>query len=100
MTIDMHGPSVLALMTSNQDLSAAEPAARPARNNGRVSKSVNEAMKGVHPWYRKAIKLIADGRYDEGRELLAKYNALPQTKKLIEKSRSASDQAAAESTEE
>lgn len=96
MTIDKHGPSVVAIMARQQESLASDQA---ERQGGRLSKSVKEAMVGVHPWYRKAIKLIADGRYDQGRELLAKFNALPHTKKLIEKSRLESDQAASESAE-
>lgn len=44
------------------------------------------AMEAVHPLYRKAIQMIADGRFDEGRDLLAKFHALPETQfQLLER---------------
>lgn len=65
----------------------------------RDEEAISAAMEGVHPLYRKAIRMIADRRFEEGRELLAQFHALPETQLQVEERLAERDQAAAESTE-
>lgn len=65
----------------------------------RDEEAISAVMEGVHPLYRKAIKMIADGRFDDGRKLLAQFHALPETQLQVDERLAERDQAAAESTE-
>lgn len=82
-------PSAMAI------LAAMEQPNSEAEITGRDEEAIAAAVADVPPLYRDAIRHVAAGRLDKGREMLAQFHALPETKELLQASRESADQAAA-----